>query len=440
MADDSSLSTQIDLNLADAETLSTLPGIGPKLSERIIRFRQEVQPFEETVEITAVPGISERMYRLFADQVTVSPREATEIELSPEPLPVSETGQDVELDRRTRLPPGDEEEPLTEVEPLLEIEPLSEGKLLPGAEPSVGVEPSSEAVPALEVELPPHPEPPPEVEPLTDKSKIQPQLAGESAGQDRATSIEDEEGYIIFSDEAEAAQWEKEHAGSGAQPDTEEQYIIQTDETEDQKARDARIVRSSFRRSWLLMVVGALLGACLALSLIFWVNEGTLDFENHPAIRDLKADLRQQEATLTAEIKELEQQLAQYESLSVRLQNSEAEIKILKQARDILTEQVETLENESADIATRLAALEERTTTLDEQVATLAESSEQMQDDIDELQLNTGRFDDFLTKLRDLLLAVQGLPDSGPGSSTPPPASETLTPTSTPRPTPTPTS
>jgi uncharacterized protein YlxW (UPF0749 family) len=456
MVSDTSLLPPIDLNQADVETLSTLPGIGPKLSERIIRFREEVQLFEEAVEVTAVSGISERMYRLFANQVTVSPREATEIEPSPGPLPVSEAGQEVELESRAEPPPGEEPppevEPPPELKPSLEVEhplevgPLPEGEPLPGvkpppeAEPAPRVESPPQGVPPLEVEPLPGLEPPSEVEPPPDQPKIQSQISSEPAAQDVATSIEDKEGYIIFTDEAEAAEWERERADTGQQPDTDEQYIIQTDETEDEKARDDQIVRSSFRRSWLLMVVGALLGACLALSLIFWVNEGTLNFENHPAIRNLKADLQKQEATLTAEIKELQKQLAQYEDLSVRLQNTEAEIKILKQARDILTEQVATLENETADIATRLAALEEQTTTLDEQVATLAETSEQMQDDIDELQLNTGRFDDFLTKLRDLLLAVQGLPDSGPASPTPTPTNDTLTPTSTPLPTPTPAS
>ncbi|MFQ5613921.1 MAG: helix-hairpin-helix domain-containing protein [Anaerolineae bacterium] len=63
----------IDLNQADADTLATLPGIGPVLARRIVRYREEVHPFEEPVEVTAVKGITEAKYRQFAGQVTVAP-------------------------------------------------------------------------------------------------------------------------------------------------------------------------------------------------------------------------------------------------------------------------------------------------------------------------------------------------------------------------------
>ncbi len=39
MADNASSLPQIDLNQANLDTLKTLPGIGHKLAERIIRFR-----------------------------------------------------------------------------------------------------------------------------------------------------------------------------------------------------------------------------------------------------------------------------------------------------------------------------------------------------------------------------------------------------------------
>jgi methyl-accepting chemotaxis protein len=64
--------TLIDLNRADEKALATLPGIGPKLAARIVHFRDEVHPFEEPVEVTAVPGISEGMYHRFVDRVSVS--------------------------------------------------------------------------------------------------------------------------------------------------------------------------------------------------------------------------------------------------------------------------------------------------------------------------------------------------------------------------------
>jgi competence ComEA-like helix-hairpin-helix protein len=72
MENDASVTPPLDLNRADAAALTTLPGIGPGLAARIVRYREEVHPFEETEEITAVPGISETMYHQFADRVTVS--------------------------------------------------------------------------------------------------------------------------------------------------------------------------------------------------------------------------------------------------------------------------------------------------------------------------------------------------------------------------------
>lgn len=63
--------SKIDLNRADVETLSRLNGIGDKLAVRIVTYRETVHPFEETIELAAVPGISERMVRALADQITV---------------------------------------------------------------------------------------------------------------------------------------------------------------------------------------------------------------------------------------------------------------------------------------------------------------------------------------------------------------------------------
>jgi prefoldin subunit 5 len=84
MKNNPSISPQIDLNQADLETLTTLPGIGSALAARIIRFREEVHPFEETIDVIAVPGISEKMYHQLADRVTVSPPGQVIPEASPQ--------------------------------------------------------------------------------------------------------------------------------------------------------------------------------------------------------------------------------------------------------------------------------------------------------------------------------------------------------------------
>jgi competence ComEA-like helix-hairpin-helix protein len=67
------MSDKIDINVADVETLATISGIGSVLAERIIEYRQTVHPFEEVIELAAVPGISEKMVRGFEALVTVQP-------------------------------------------------------------------------------------------------------------------------------------------------------------------------------------------------------------------------------------------------------------------------------------------------------------------------------------------------------------------------------
>ena len=48
---------RLDLNQADAHALSVLPGIGPRLSQRIVRWRQAVGEFSHLGELQDVPGI-----------------------------------------------------------------------------------------------------------------------------------------------------------------------------------------------------------------------------------------------------------------------------------------------------------------------------------------------------------------------------------------------
>ena len=65
------MSEKININVADVAALTTISGIGPALAERIVVYRQTVHPFEEVIELAAVPGISEKMVRGFEVFVTV---------------------------------------------------------------------------------------------------------------------------------------------------------------------------------------------------------------------------------------------------------------------------------------------------------------------------------------------------------------------------------
>ncbi|MCI8525452.1 MAG: ComEA family DNA-binding protein [Oscillospiraceae bacterium] len=50
---------KIDINLADAETLTELPGIGPKTAEAIVSYREALGPFDEIDDLMEVGGIGE---------------------------------------------------------------------------------------------------------------------------------------------------------------------------------------------------------------------------------------------------------------------------------------------------------------------------------------------------------------------------------------------
>ena len=51
----------IDVNAADAAQLETIPGIGPRLAERIVEFRETNGPFASPDELLDVNGVSERL-------------------------------------------------------------------------------------------------------------------------------------------------------------------------------------------------------------------------------------------------------------------------------------------------------------------------------------------------------------------------------------------
>jgi competence protein ComEA len=61
----------VDLNLATAAELQTLPGVGPVLSERIVAHREQHGPFASVGELRDVAGIGEKTFQALADLVSV---------------------------------------------------------------------------------------------------------------------------------------------------------------------------------------------------------------------------------------------------------------------------------------------------------------------------------------------------------------------------------
>lgn len=66
-----SLSGQVNLNKADREELTRLPGIGEKLAEEIIRYREKNGGFGRIEEIMEISGIGEKTFQEIKEQITV---------------------------------------------------------------------------------------------------------------------------------------------------------------------------------------------------------------------------------------------------------------------------------------------------------------------------------------------------------------------------------
>ena len=63
----------LDLNRATDQDFDALPGIGPKLAERIMEYRQSVGVFHSLDELRAVKGIGKKKFERIRPLVTVMP-------------------------------------------------------------------------------------------------------------------------------------------------------------------------------------------------------------------------------------------------------------------------------------------------------------------------------------------------------------------------------
>jgi competence protein ComEA len=62
----------LDLNRAAEQDFDALPGIGPRLAERIVEYRQSVGAFHSLDELRAVKGIGKKKFERIRPLVTVT--------------------------------------------------------------------------------------------------------------------------------------------------------------------------------------------------------------------------------------------------------------------------------------------------------------------------------------------------------------------------------
>ena len=62
---------KININQADAKTLSTLKGIGKDRAQKIIEYREQNGPFQKIEDIMKIKGIGKKVFELNKDVITV---------------------------------------------------------------------------------------------------------------------------------------------------------------------------------------------------------------------------------------------------------------------------------------------------------------------------------------------------------------------------------
>ena len=366
---------KVDVNQADIEELTQLPGIAENLARRIIEYRETVHPFEEVMELTAVPGISERMVREFADLVTVQPVAMMERTVSVPALAL-EAAAEVATEETVAADAAAE----VESEPDLDIEPL------PVPDEDEVPEPEAALAEVMaEVE-----EATAEAEEVVESQPVATETTPSQAVEEMETVVETAEPLPVYEDD---------------RPEPEP-VIARTTEAPP-PPRPGRVLGQILLGS----ILGAFVGALLTLAILAVINNGTLAFTQADAgLRGEINDARQSQNDLSQTVENLDSELnSNLGHVATRTGELHLQQAAADQSLQEMSAALRTVQAEVDDLAEMAASLDERLTT----VAAAAET-----------------FDTFLDGLRDLLVGLQGEPEM---TSTPAAAVEgTATITATP--------
>jgi competence ComEA-like helix-hairpin-helix protein len=379
----------IDLNSANEEELTRLPGIGPVLATRIVDYRDEVGPFQEPADVVAVPGVTASLYDRFAGQLTAGQVESVPA-MEPEELDVEAEAEGGEWDDLVVAEPEplvvpEEEEPVAapdQEEPDMDMDLVADAiewdePEPPEQEPSVLPEEEEPAV---------MPEPPEPFDEQVEEVMPESVLAFEDFDEDLST-----EGLVEETAEAD------EPSAPVSEPPP---FVV--------------VPREDRGGCWRLLAVGlmsALAGAAMSLVLLFMIN-GTLNYQvaTRQVLKVEVARLDGEIGTLNDGLAGLQSRLESMEDLAAELDEAQADIRRLSDDLTILHGTLERLVGDLDDTQAALGALagdveelEENVVALQTQFSTVEDQLNTLSGELDAVRLAADRFDGFLDGLRSLL-------------------------------------
>lgn len=180
---------------------------------------------------------------------------------------------------------------------------------------------------------------------------------------------------------------------------------------------------------WLvLLLLGAVLGTALTLGLLYAFN-GTLSFSSRAWGRDVQSAISQAQSAIG-------QMQSRQSELGSDINALEREADRLSQSLANLNDKTDTLEDYTGTIRNELEITKE-------DLGTTIKDVETLKTDVKAVATESAQFDAFLTRLRDILIEIQGTPvptaTPTPTQTYTPTATSTRTPTASPTVTRTPT-